>query len=208
MCGLDRFYVEEANPANWVLASRLGWINVACYIPDEHWAKPFIKFFKDFCSPEEDEDGGDEIEVIAEPFGVSVTGLFSEGWVSINNIILCDGYKLTTKDGQYSVTVTDVSVATDFNGRLTAIIPNGDVHPGWIVEQYCDYISDDDYHEADRDNDSDAFNGYIAAMRGEPVEVTLKKILANGGIGNYPTLNGKSLQVTVSDSGEITISPV
>jgi len=91
---------------------------------------------------------------------------------------------------------------------LTTIVPKGDVYPGWIVEQHCDYICDDDYHEADRDNDSDAFNGYIAAMRGEPVEVTLKKILTNGGIGNYPTLNGKSLQVTVSDSGEITISPV
>lgn len=208
LCGFDRFYVEEANPANWVLASQLGWINVASYIPDEHWAKPFIKFFKDFCSTEEGEDDGDEIEVIAEPFGVSITGSFSEGWVSINNIILCEGYKLTTKDGQYSVTVTDVSVVTALDGQLTTIVPKGDVYPGWIVEQHCDYICDDDYHEADRDNDSDAFNGYIAAMRGEPVEVTLKKILTNGGIGNYPTLNGKSLQVTVSDSGEITISPV
>lgn len=208
LCGLDRFYVEEANPANWVLASQLGWINVASYIPDEHWAKPFIKFFKDFCSTEEGENDGDEIEVIAEPFGVSITGSFSEGWVSINNIILCEGYKLTTKDGQYSVTVTDTSVVTAIDGQLTTIVPKGDVYPGWIVEQHCDYICDDDYHEADRDNDSDAFNGYIAAMRGEPVEVTLKKILVNGGIGNYPTLNGKSLQVTVSDSGEITISPV
>lgn len=208
LCGLDRFYVEEANPANWVLASQLGWINVASYIPDEHWAKPFIKFFKDFCSTEEGENDGDEIEVIAEPFGVSITGSFSEGWVSINNIILCEGYKLTTKNGQYSVTVTDTSVVTAIDGQLTTIVPKGDVYPGWIVEQHCDYICDDDYHEADRDNDSDAFNGYIAAMRGEPVEVTLKKILVNGGIGNYPTLNGKSLQVTVSDSGEITISPV
>lgn len=200
LCYLGEFDQNDTNAAAWQLAANLEWTHVDIDLLDPgHWAHRHVI---DLSDPEEGE--GQKVRV--EPLGVVGEGIFSHGWVDAK-IIACSSYRITTADGKHACVETANASSTMVGEKWAVVVPAGDVYPGWVVEQLADYTNEhDEYQDGDRDEDSDALNNFVMALRGENPIDTMKKVLAEGRAGKFPNLVGKSFVVTVVAPDDIKVT--
>lgn len=175
---------------NWLrlcLAEKMNLVFLGSRLPDGHWAAPHVR------------------DLSEEPVKVHGTVVkkdsFSGRWAS-GRLRLVRDFKATML-GQTVDMTHAVCVGRD-SDEATLLIPDLDGDFSRVLRQVSSYVnSNEEFQYTDKELDAEELSNLVAEMRGEPPEVTVKKLLAEA--RNKPTLLGCRFTVEITAQGEIAV---
>lgn len=166
------------NIGYWMFARSRGHLLVhTARLSENHWGQRFVRRLQD-----------EPIEV--EVLGAARRAMF-DGRFIWTRVVLCDRYAITVGDDR--VEIGDQALFHD--DRI--IVPAGE-HGGAAVRQASSYIdSDDRFCEDDLEADQAALARLIGHLREADPAATLRRLLAELPLANYPLLLTRRFLVTI-----------
>lgn len=179
-------------------ATTKGWHDAIDFNFSKHWVNEFV-----FALPVEEIGITINQETKREQYSFAC-------WQSNCEIVLCESYTLTYKhpDGEvFEVVITDEPLLTA-DGDL--LIPNScSSHTAAVgsVEQGHGYYWEDEFHDEERDQDSNAFALYLELMRsGDECAAISGHINNNVNFHDYSQFKGVEFKLVIGERGEVVIS--
>lgn len=175
---------------NWLklhVAYQIGLVFLGGQLPEGHWAAPHVRNLSD---------------VPVKVRGTTkAKEYFSGRWAS-GTVRVLQGFEATMLGS--TVEMTHAVCVGRESDDATFLIPDRDGDFSRVLCQASDYInSDDQFQGTDMDLDQAEFSDQVAEMRGQPPEVTVRKLLDE--IKNKPALHGRSFTVHINNQGEVSV---
>lgn len=170
--------INSENAARWMLAWRLGYLVIRSYGLDlDHWVHAYVQDM-------------DELDLVVEPINPASQTTMYGRWVW-PQITLCDSVRISV--GTASVDIYDAGVC--HTGDI--YIPTEE-KSGEPVRQLSSFTDDRDRFELDAmEADRAELETLIRRLRCvNPVD-TLDSLLQDLALENYPSLHGKSFEVSI-----------
>ena len=169
---------DAANIGYWMFARSRGCVLVhTARLSEDHWVQPFVRRLQ---------DESIDIEIIGETRRATFDGRFI--WPVV---VLCDRYAIT-------VGTDRIEIGSEALFHDDHIVVPASEHRGDAARQASSYIDGNDHYcEDDLEADRAALARLIGHLREADPAATLRRLLADLPLANYPLLAAKRFRITI-----------